>query len=59
MASLLRDAHVLAGLEVADSAGARARVGAPCWRAQAVVEAEAGTFARWGMCPGQQLEMRT
>ena len=35
------------------------RVGMPVWRARQVLEAEAGSFARWGLCPGQVLEVRT
>jgi uncharacterized membrane protein (UPF0127 family) len=32
-----------------------ARMTAPSWRATAVLEAEAGAFARWGLEPGQHL----
>ena len=34
------------------------RMTAPVRRARAVVEVEAGTFTRWGLEPGQQLELR-
>jgi uncharacterized membrane protein (UPF0127 family) len=34
------------------------RVGLPVWRARAVIEAEAGSFARWGLRPGDALEVR-
>jgi uncharacterized membrane protein (UPF0127 family) len=33
------------------------RVGLPVWRARAVIEAEAGSFARWGLRPGDALEV--
>jgi uncharacterized membrane protein (UPF0127 family) len=36
----------------------RHRVSRPVWRARAVVEAEAGAFARWNLCPGDQLEVK-
>lgn len=36
----------------------RNRIGRPGWRARAVIEAEAGAFARWNVQPGQQLEVR-
>lgn len=36
----------------------RNRVTAPVLRAAAVVEAEAGSFQRWGVRPGVQLEVR-
>ncbi len=36
---------------------ARNRLALPHWRARAVLEAEAGSFARWGLAPGQQLEV--
>ena len=36
----------------------RHRVSRPVWRAGAVVEAEAGSFARWDLVPGDQLELR-
>ena len=108
MAWLVRDGEVLAPLEVAGTAGARARgllgrdgidgalllrpaasvhtlgmrfpidvafcdaglvvlattrmnrwrIGAPRLRARAVVEAEAGAFDRWGLRPGDTLEVR-
>lgn len=34
------------------------RVTLPVWRANRVLEAEAGAFARWSLCPGDQLELR-
>jgi uncharacterized membrane protein (UPF0127 family) len=34
------------------------RIGAPVWRARAVVEAEAGSFARWGLRPGSAVAVR-
>jgi uncharacterized membrane protein (UPF0127 family) len=34
------------------------RVGAPVWRARAVIECEAGALARWGVAVGDQLEAR-
>jgi uncharacterized protein len=37
---------------------ARHRVGRPVPRAQSVVEAEAGAFARWDVTVGQKLEVR-
>ncbi|HEX7096398.1 MAG TPA: DUF192 domain-containing protein [Acidimicrobiales bacterium] len=33
------------------------RIGLPVWRARAVIEAEAGSFARWGLRPGDALEV--
>ncbi len=36
----------------------RHRVSRPVWRARAVVEAEAGAFARWNLSPGDQLEVK-
>jgi uncharacterized membrane protein (UPF0127 family) len=36
----------------------RHRVGMPVLRASMVLEAEAGSFERWGICPGQVLEVR-
>ena len=36
----------------------RHRVGMPVLRASKVLEAEAGSFERWGICPGQVLEVR-
>lgn len=36
----------------------RFRVGLPVWRARAVLEAESGSFARWGIKPGDRLEVR-
>jgi uncharacterized membrane protein (UPF0127 family) len=37
----------------------RHRLTRPVLRAAAVVEAEAGTFARWGLAVGDRLEVRT
>lgn len=37
---------------------ARNRMTRPVWRASAVVEAEAGAFARWGVRVGDRLEVR-
>ena len=37
----------------------RQRIGRPVLRARRVLEAEAGAFARWELCPGQVLEVRT
>ena len=34
------------------------RIGRPCLKARCVIEAEAGSFARWGVVPGVQLEVR-
>lgn len=34
------------------------RIGRPCLRAHAAVEVPAGTFAHWGLGPGDQLEVR-
>lgn len=36
----------------------RHRVGVPVWQARAVVEAEAGAFARWGLRVGDVVEVR-
>jgi uncharacterized membrane protein (UPF0127 family) len=36
----------------------RYRVAWPVLKARAVVEAEAGTFARWNLLPGDQLEVK-
>jgi uncharacterized protein len=36
----------------------RHRVGVPVMKARAVVEAEAGAFARWGLHVGDRLEVR-
>ncbi len=36
----------------------RNRFGLPVWKARSVVEAEAGSFARWGLQVGQQVELR-
>jgi uncharacterized protein len=37
---------------------ARHRIGRPRWRARAVVEAQAGSFDRWRLRPGDRLEVR-
>lgn len=34
------------------------RVGRPVWRASSVIEAEAGSFQRWGIAPGAEVEIR-
>jgi uncharacterized membrane protein (UPF0127 family) len=34
------------------------RVGAPRWRARCVIEAQAGAFERWGLRPGDHLEVK-
>lgn len=34
------------------------RVTFPVWRADRVLEAEAGSFAHWSLCPGDELEVR-
>lgn len=36
----------------------RHRVGLPVWRAQRVIEAEAGAFGRWGLHVGDVVELR-
>lgn len=36
----------------------RYRLGRPRWRAHCVLEAERGAFARWGLRPGDRLEIR-
>jgi hypothetical protein len=36
----------------------RFRVGRPMLRSRAVIEAEAGSFARWNLRPGDQLEVK-
>lgn len=36
----------------------RHRVGLPVWRSRAVIEAEAGAFARWNLRPGDRLEIK-
>ena len=35
----------------------RNRVGRPVWRSRSVLEAEAGSFRRWELAPGQLLEV--
>jgi hypothetical protein len=37
---------------------AKHRLGKPRWRARCVIEAESGAFARWGLRPGDQLEVK-
>jgi uncharacterized protein len=37
---------------------ARHRIGRPRWRANAVLEAEAGAFGHWGIARGDQLTLR-
>lgn len=37
---------------------AQNRVGAPRWRAVMVIEAPRGSFERWGVVAGDQLELR-
>jgi uncharacterized membrane protein (UPF0127 family) len=37
---------------------ARHRLSRPVWRARCVIEAEAGSFARWNLQPGDQLEVK-
>ncbi|WP_334145077.1 DUF192 domain-containing protein [Rhabdothermincola sp.] len=34
------------------------RITLPVWRAHGVIEAEAGAFGRWGLAPGDRLEVR-
>ena len=34
------------------------RVGRLVWRASSVIEAEAGSFRRWGVAPGVEFEIR-
>ena len=34
------------------------RVSRPMWRARSVIEAEAGSFDRWNLRPGDRLEIR-
>lgn len=34
------------------------RVGVPRWRSRTVIEARAGAFERWGLQPGDELEVR-
>ena len=36
----------------------RHRVGAPVWRARAVIEAQEGAFGRWGLRVGDVVEVR-
>ena len=36
----------------------RYRLSRLVWRSRAVIEAEAGAFARWGLRPGDQLEVK-
>lgn len=37
---------------------ARRRIGVPVWRADLVIEAEQGAFARWGLRVGDVIEVR-
>jgi uncharacterized membrane protein (UPF0127 family) len=34
------------------------RIGLPVWRARSVIEAEAGSFERWGLHRGDRVEIR-
>jgi uncharacterized protein len=36
----------------------RYRLSRLVWRSRAVIEAEAGAFARWGLRPGDKLEVK-
>jgi uncharacterized membrane protein (UPF0127 family) len=36
----------------------RHRLGMPVWRSRLVIEAQAGTFARWNLRPGDRLEIK-
>jgi uncharacterized protein len=46
-------------LEVLDIVTMRPnRIGRPRWRADGVIEAPAGAFARWGVVPGDRLTIR-
>jgi uncharacterized membrane protein (UPF0127 family) len=36
----------------------RYRVSRLVWRSRAVIEAEAGSFDRWNLCPGDELEVK-
>lgn len=36
----------------------RNRMSRPVWGSRAILEAEAGAFARWGVAPGARLEVR-
>jgi uncharacterized membrane protein (UPF0127 family) len=36
----------------------RHRLTRPVWRSRVVIEAEAGAFARWGLRPGDVLEVK-
>ena len=47
-------------LKVVDTVSMRChRLGMPRLRAQCVIEAEAGAFERWGLRPGDELEVRS
>jgi uncharacterized membrane protein (UPF0127 family) len=48
-----RDLRVIRMLTIAPN-----RITAPVWRARAVLEAEAGAFATWGLQLADQLEVR-
>ena len=47
-----------AGTVLATRRMRRHRVGAPRWKARSVLEAEAGTFDRWALQPGDVVEIR-
>ncbi len=52
-------AHCGTGMRVLRVTTMRAnRVGRLVWGAASVVEAEAGSFERWGVAPGVELEIR-
>ncbi len=52
-------AHCDAGMRVLRVTTMRAnRIGCVVPRARAVIEAEAGSFRRWGVAPGTELEIR-
>ena len=52
-------AHVDADMEVLKiTTMVPNRLGLPVWRARAVIECEAGAFARWGVHVGDTLELR-
>lgn len=53
VAYLNRDGTVLKTVQMRQH-----RVGVPVWHAAAVIEAEAGAFARWGLLVGSCVEVR-
>lgn len=53
VAYLDRDDHVVRTDRLAPN-----RLGRPCWRARSVVEAPADSLRRWGVAPGDRLEIR-